>query len=665
MVSFAFRAPVLCALSVVALFFLAPHSGPAEAGRKPVIPPAPEDPLAAAFGSMPALYGVRLSPDGSKVSFLIQDRKDLPALVVHDFTTGKSAAIMNSLPGQADIDWCDWANTQRLLCGYRGMINYGHGIFPVTKLVAVNADGSAMRVLMNNTLTDHITQFQDRIVDYLVDDPDHVLVQLYDGTTSSTARLNINDSSIDQKTQPLVNVWEYVSDGHGKPRLYFYEDEKKYMWAYRMPGQTDWTTLHETEIQEGVQTAWNYQPLGFGDDLTKLLVLKPHEGRMALWSEDLADGRKQTLLFAHPEVDVGGVLTLGKYNRPVAVSYSTDRSHLEFFDKDIARITAAVEAAFPDQHVSVFDESWDRRYYLLSVSSDRNPGTIYRLDRQRSEIVPLMSRYPDLAARTLSRMNAIRFTARDGVKVTGYLTRPQGDRQIALPLVVMPHGGPQSRDYWGFDWLAQYFAAKGYAVLQVNYRGSGGFGTDWAGEGGFKAWQQAVNDITDAVQASVKGGIADPARICMVGWSYGGYAALMSGIEHPELYRCLVSIAGVTDLQALRRDKRRFVGGKAYGSFIGDEEAVIKDGSPVRRAAEIRAPVLLFHGTKDLNVQIKHSEKMSDALKSAGKAHEFYRYEGGEHSLERTGWRVDMLSRIGAFLDANTGSGASSTAGGN
>jgi dipeptidyl aminopeptidase/acylaminoacyl peptidase len=310
---------------------------------------------------------------------------------------------------------------------------------------------------------------------------------------------------------------------------------------------------------------------------------------------------------------------------------------------------------FEGKHVGVIDESWDRRFYIVHVASDRDPGAFYRFDTQQKQLLRISAQFPPLESRSLAEMKAIRYPARDGPEIPGYLTLPVASGNGPLPAVILPHGGPESRDYWEFDWIVQFLAAKGYAVLQSNYRGSGGYGSDWAGEGGFRAWRTAINDLTDGARYLVDQGIADPARICVVGWSYGGYASLMSGVEEPDRYRCLVSIAGVSDPAKLIEDSRHFVNRKYVAKFVSRDEEVIKRGSPLKRAAEIRAPVLLFHGDQDLNVSIEHSQKMAKALKRAKKSVQYIEYEGVEHSIRRNGYRVDMLDTIGAFLDAHIG----------
>nr|WP_279347121.1 alpha/beta fold hydrolase [Govania unica] len=628
----------------------APKQKPAAVATVPAA-----DSLAAAFGAMPSMWGVRLSPDGSKISFLTMDRDELPMLVIYDFTTGTIKPILSSVPNIADLQWCKWANADRLLCGYTGIVFNGYVLYGTTRLVAVNSNGSKMKVLMQRQLSENFAQFQDRVVDYLVEDPQHVLIQVPVNQSTGTARLNIYTGGLEDKTQQMENVRHYISDGRGTPRLYSYFNGEKIYWKYRLAGETKWRLLYSDHIGSD---QGSYSPQGFGEDPNKLYVLKSYEGRQALWVVDLTaheDAKPtETIVYANPEADVANVQTLGKYDRLVAATYATDSTHNEYFDKEIERIVLSVGALYPDQQVMVTDESWDRRFYIILVTSDRNSGIYLRYDRENRQISIINSLYPELKGRTLSPMKAVRFTARDGVKVTGYLTRPQGEKQTGLPLVVLPHGGPYARDVWGYDWLPQYLAAKGYAVLQVNYRGSAGYGEDWKGQGGYKAWRQALDDITDGVRGSIKAGISDPARICAVGWSYGGYAALMSGVEHAELYRCIVSVAGVTDLDIYKYEARKYLKGKAVREFVGNESEVVVQGSPLKRAAQLKAPVLLFHGDRDINVQIKHSIKLDEALTAAAVPHEFIRYKGAEHSLERTSWRVDLLTRLGAFLDLHT-----------
>jgi dipeptidyl aminopeptidase/acylaminoacyl peptidase len=607
-----------------------------------------------------------MSPDGSKVSFLQMHPEDLSVLTVLDLTTGAANLALASTRDGFNLQWCDWANDERLLCSFFG-ISRAAGLFVVTRLVSVNADGSEMKVLLQRQAEGNYSQFLDGIVDLLVDDPRRVLVEIpnqmpgsvdvYRKAHASSRGFSVRpvdiysgDTGSPVETQSGLVSW--MSDGRGMPRLYLRMSEHHIRWKYRRSGERKWRKLHKAKMSDLDD---HYYPVGFGDDPDGLLLVKPHEGRFALWSVDLKGKREDEVVFSHPEVDVRRILTLGKFKRAVAVAYSTDRPHWHFFDEAVGKISAMLTSHYPGKTVEVIDESWDRRYYIVHVESDRDPGAYYRFDVEQKKLLKISPQYPLLESRSLSPMKPIRYPARDGNEIPGYLTFPEEAREGALPAVILPHGGPMSRDYWQFDWIVQFLAAKGYAVLQSNYRGSAGYGIDWAGEGGFRAWRTAINDLTDGAQYLVEQGVADPARICVVGWSYGGYAALMSGVEEPERYRCLVSIAGVTDPEMLIEDLKYFMNKHAMRKFISRDPEVTRRGSPLKRASEIRAPVLLFHGDEDVNVRIYHSRKMAKALKSAKKSFEYIEYEDVEHSIRRNGYRVDMLDRIGSFLDAHIG----------
>ena len=645
-------------LGVLALGTLVGTAGSAPRAAAP-------DPLAVSFGTMPALWGVRMSPDGAKVSFLQMHPKDFPIARVLDLTTGEANLVMASTKDGFDLQWCGWANNERLLCSFFG-ISSAWDSYVVTRLVAVNADGSEMKVLVQNQVEGSYSQFLDGIVDWLVDDPRHVLIEVPNvkpGSIDVYRRahsfsrgfmlkpVDIYSGAMGSPVEKKSGNVHWVSDGRGSSRLYRYIGKNQIRWHYRRSGESKWRRLHKSKMTDLDD---DYYPIGFGEDLDRLLVLKPHEGRLALWSEDLKGEKDDEIVFSHPLVDVDDPRVLGKFRRIVAIGYSTDRPHLHFFDEAVEKISERLTSYFSGKTVGVIDESWDRRYYVVHVGSDRDPGAYYRFDVQKNQLLQIAPQYPLLESRSLAAMKPIRYPSRDGTEIPAYLTLPAG-AEGALPTVILPHGGPESRDYWEFYWIVQFLAAKGYAVLQSNYRGSGGYGSDWAGEGGFRAWRTAINDLTDGAQYLVDEGIADAKRICVVGWSYGGYAALMSGIEEPERYRCLVSIAGVADPGMLIEEHRHFLNWRAVQKFISRDGEVIQRGSPLKRASEIRVPVLLFHGDQDVNVSIDHSKKMAKALKRAKKSVEYIQYEGVEHSIRRNGYRVDMLDRIGSFLDAHIG----------
>lgn len=249
----------------------------------------------------------------------------------------------------------------------------------------------------------------------------------------------------------------------------------------------------------------------------------------------------------------------------------------------------------------------------------------------------------------MGEMKPISYKASDGTDIPAYLTLPPGKTSPkGLSAIVMPHGGPSSRDEWGFDWLVQFLAARGYAVIQPNYRGSAGYGEEWFGNNGFQAWQTAIGDVNDAGRWVKAEGV--PAeKLAIVGWSYGGYAALQSQVLDPSLFKAVVAIAPVTDLETLREDNRYYTTYAMFDRFIGSGPHVAA-GSPARHADRFAAPVMLFHGKLDQNVAVRHSRLMSDRLKSVGKQVTYTEFDGLRHSLNDSGARTKMLADIDGFL---------------
>jgi len=218
----------------------------------------------------------------------------------------------------------------------------------------------------------------------------------------------------------------------------------------------------------------------------------------------------------------------------------------------------------------------------------------------------------------------------------------------------MPHGGPSSRDEWGFDWLAQFLAARGYAVIQPNYRGSAGYGEAWLNENGFKGWRTSIGDVNAAARYLASSGIADANRIAIFGWSYGGYAALQSAETDPSLYKAVVAVAPVTDLQLTKDESRYFTSMKEVTNFIGSGPHVT-EGSPANGAQRINAPVLLAHGDRDINVGVQQSDRMQAALKRSGKEVEYLRFKGLDHQLADSNARSTLLLKVGQLLDRTIG----------
>jgi dipeptidyl aminopeptidase/acylaminoacyl peptidase len=272
---------------------------------------------------------------------------------------------------------------------------------------------------------------------------------------------------------------------------------------------------------------------------------------------------------------------------------------------------------------------------------------------------------PSLEGIAMGQIRATTFKSRDGVDIPVYVTTPPGHNDAKnAPTIIFPHGGPASRDEPGFDYWAQFMASRGYVVIQPQFRGSTGFGDAFA-EAGVRQWGKRMqDDVSDAVAWAVKEGISNASRICIVGASYGGYAALAGATMTPELYKCAVSVAGVSDLPQVMREERADAGGRRsatvnyWANHIGsDDRAAMEAASPRRLASAVRAPILLIHGKDDTVVKFEQSRVMANALRTANKPFKLVELAGEDHWLSRGSTRLQMLREIDAFLAENLGPG--------
>lgn len=611
------------------------------------------EPLAAAFGAQPSVWGLRLSPSGTMISLMQVNGAGQTVVTVLDLEAGSFEAVMGNEPDEFDITWCDWANDTRLLCGAMFYEIFNDTVIPVTRIVGVNTDGSELQALAQEESRGLRTQYLDRVIDWLPDDSEHVLIQVPTGVGYSLGRLDIYTGRVADEERRSSDIYSWLTDGHGTARLYREILDNVAEWFVRDDPESDWALLHEAALTDVED---NFSPIGFGEDRNVLYFMDSLDGRVALYSMDLANERERSLVYSHPSLDIANVYRYGRYKRLAAVAYFDERPQLHFFDEKLEAIHDGVQSVLPGQIVSIVDEDWSQRYYLFFAGSPTSAGFYYRYDSEEQVLLRLFPAYGSLGDRELAEVQAVTYPAPDGTPIPAYLTLPSENADGPVPAVVLPHGGPSSRDVWSYDFLAQFLAAEGYAVLQSNYRGSAGYGSDWRGRGGFQDWRVAIDDIVAGVDYLVDSGVASAGELCALGWSYGGYAALLSVLEEPDAFDCVVSIAGVTDPRDLGLAARRnFLGGFATQTFIGMDRDELRRASAVDRADEIEVPVLLFHPRNDLNVPFRQSRQLARALERADADVEFIEYEHAEHSIRPQRYRIDMLSRIGSFLDAHIG----------
>lgn len=426
----------------------------------------------------------------------------------------------------------------------------------------------------------------------------------------------------------------------------------KYAVAWRPDVSAPW---REFELPGFVNDT--VQPLHFAADNTAAYFLGVEQGKShaALYRVALDTGEVQTVV-AVPGADVRTIVTDLRNEHVIGYGTNTDRwrkFYLPPADSPSARFYKALDRAFAGQMTEDRSVTEDGRLALVRVSSDVNPGDYYLVDTQGMKAEFIRASRSWLDPRTMRPREPISLKARDGLELHGYLTRPAANGPH--PLVVLPHGGPHGvRDRWVFDWESQLLASRGYAVLQVNFRGSDGYGLAFE-QAGYREWGGKMqDDLTDATLWAIEQKVTTADRICIFGASYGGYAALMGVAREPGLYRCAIGYAGVYDLELMYSsgdipDSRS---GRAYLDLVlGDDPARLRSRSPVHLAAAIQAPVLLIHGTADWRVDLEHAKRMKKALESNGKTFEYLALSGEGHGAYDEGTRKQVYERVLAFLD--------------
>lgn len=596
-----------------------------------------------------------LSPDGTKVAFVTR-AQGTRVLVYIDLVKRNRNGLMAASVDKFDVSYCRFKGDDRLLCGFRGVQFFRSQPYPVSRLVSVDVTGKTKPKVLIQNGEQGASQFQDTILDWQVDDPKHVLIELSgDGDPFPNVHaLDVTTGlmSIVQRSRNPILHWS--TDRAGVVRFGYGYDEKKNLYITRDNTDSSWRTLARWQWGES-----DFDVIGFGPTPGTLLVSANHNGRDAIFEMDLTEKSDRQLLFSNPDVDVNSAMYWPGDERIIGFRYETDRTYHKFFDSQAEAVYTQIDKALPDSENEVVSASRDGTKLLVASYTDVRPSSYYVLDTTTSKMLRVGTSNPSLANATLSPMKPVKIKTADGTILPGYLTLPPGSNGKKLPMIMYPHGGPHARDSWGYDPMVQFMASRGYAVLQVNFRGSVGYGREWY-EAGLRNWGTVmVDDITAATKWAIAEGIADPANTSIVGWSFGGYAALMSAVREPDLYRCAVSIAGVADLRALAREDARFYGGKQAMTYtLGDDVSELKAGSPLRAVDKINVPVLMVHGDADIQVDVDHSKRMARALKGANKSYELVLIEDGDHSLSRFEYRQTLLTKLETFLNRNAPTGA-------
>lgn len=620
---------------------------------------------AADFVSGPLLSGVQLSPDGKQFAAFMQNGKH--TLLMTRAVDGKSAYknLLATDNLEYQFNWLRWVAPDRLVVSLRypserRLSQFHSGDSMETRLISIGTDGSPPINLGRKKLDDKtfVALDQDKVVDWLPQDGEHILLALPDARLAiepAVFKVNLLTGARRLVHYSRADFRTWLTDAQHRVRVGIaYKDERWTLWACDVDG-SNWRALRSW----GRLDKDKIEPLGFGLDPNLLYVLADHLGRRALFTLDLsqADAPLQ-FKFKHPQdVDLSGrLLRSTATGEAVGIVGNVASAGPLFWDASHKALAAGIDQALPKRSNQLLQLTDGDQVYLLRSAEFGEPGAYLIGDRRLGTLELLSETEPQLDPARLARKKLINFKARDGLSLQAYLTTPKHGAAKGLPLVVLVHGGPQSHDTAAYGSWPAFMAARGYAVLQVNFRGSTGAGQALV-DAGQKRWGlEMQDDLSDGVAELVKRGIADPQRVAIVGANYGGYAALMGVVKTPQQYRGAFAFAPLTDLVELVREVENqntvYVTGlwqRQLGRLSSDRERLAAT-SPRLHADKIAVPVVLIHGTLDRLAPYEHSVWMADALKAAGKDVRFISQERGDHQMSHQPYRLQFFQELDAFL---------------
>jgi len=613
------------------------------------------------FYLAPATPDFALSPSGKRVAVLrnkFSDKGIVSSIDVID--TDNAAAPPKSIAiGDHEANAVAWANDKRLLVWIVFDVTHkGYETEEIVRVVALDADGTNPKALFGNR-SESLEYIHNlgAVIDFLPDDDDHVLMGAWEPLKGLPALYKVDvttgDAVVLEYGEPRTSTWLTQK---GVPMIRFDNDR-----AYgskimaRAPGEKDWKFVHffrnDQDPEFSIHGATAKPGVFYGS------ARKDGEDKITAREIALANLELGPPMMTPERVDARGVW-LDQRGALMGVTWKDDKRAYDFADKALAPHYAAIGKYFgPDLSVTLHDADADHQRFLGTASGPRQPGVYFLYDRKTHAVTELGYEHPHLTEDRLGQSHVLTVKTRDGAEIRAYLTQPASGKPG--PLVVMPHGGPESRDDWGYDPWAQALAAQGWWVLQVNFRGSGGYGLAFA-EAGWKRWGDRMQeDVEDAADQAIAQFKLDAGRVAIVGGSYGGYAAMMGAVRRPDFYKAVVSIAGVSDPIDMLKWERSDDGTpvKYHYEFwkkrIGDPDAdaaALTKASPRRRAAELKAPLFLIHGFLDETVPVNQSKDMVKAMTAAGHKPEYWEIPKEGHSASTRRRDRDRLDRVIAFL---------------
>jgi dipeptidyl aminopeptidase/acylaminoacyl peptidase len=605
------------------------------------------------FGRLPFVEHAELAPDGKHWAGLlaIDGTQIIAMLSVFDKT---ERIVRTALPDGMQVRWLRWVNSDNLLVAVDMLQAVEREDWYISRVVALNRVSGKMTVL----LSDLAGQNASDVLWWPNDDSNEVLIagqnSVFEGEDwwPAVYRVDVTKGFGRSVVSPHPGIAGWGADSDGSVRVGVgYDDSRQTLrLVYRPAGShASFRTVDRADARkrEGLQVPFMFLP---GGDHA-LVIHDDERGMSGIYEVDLATQSEVRTVYTAPAGEVEGAVVSADGATLLGAYDSSLHGGMHWFDADMAALQAALDKAVPGARVAIESMTRDRTAMLVRLGAADMPGALYYFNVNEGRLRRLAvinERFGP--TRRLAPVKVVSYKARDGLEIEGVLTLPVGRDPRKLPFIVMPHGGPWAQDRLEYDYWVQFLANRGYGVLQPNFRGSTGYGAEFLKKGEGQLGLAMQDDVTDAVRWAVGQGLADASRVCIVGASYGGYAAMWGIVRDPDQYRCAISIAGVSSLS---REVNDFANDMYERKYRDDWKRMAPDFdavSPLKAVERIKTPLLLIHGKKDITVAHVQSVKMYDRMRSAGKTVEFVSLPLADHYYTRQDDRIALLTAMDNFL---------------